>query len=79
MRESRETCFKTLRPLGLCSIFPHNALSSPDAQDKITKLLTKAEPKFPHTMGPAPLHGGLGGRGLSYSLPAPEDPALESI
>lgn len=41
MHESRETCFKTLRPLGLCSIFSHNALGSPDAQDKITKLLTK--------------------------------------
>lgn len=51
MRESRETCFKTLRPLGLRSIFSQNALSSPDTQDKITKLLTKQSISSPTQWG----------------------------
>lgn len=79
MHESRETCFKTLRTLGLCSIFSHNALGSPDAQDKITKLLTKQSTSSLTQWDQPHYTGGLGGRGLSYSLPAPEDPALESI
>ena len=70
MHESRETCFKALRLLGLCSIFSHNAFISPEAQAKITRLLTMQSTSSPHNGTSPTTQGSLeGGDYLIHSGP----------